>query len=457
MTDAGRSDAHPSRLSRRALLRVLGAAVATSALGACSASPQPGAGGSKSEPISQIVYQDWRTDWFPALAQQMLDQFHQTHPNIRVYFTPDPEDVEDQMLQAMQAGTAPDVFQGCCTHFPIWAQQGYTLDLRDYVRRDLTQETIDEWDKAQYRALFLPSGKQFGLPKYHGALALFYNKDLFDKYGVAYPTESWGPDEYAAATKALKRDTTGDGATDLWGSTLDVSWERLQVHVNAWGGNFVDPVDSTTCRMSEPASVEALQWIRQRMWRDNDMATPPDIQAIGPTAAFVASKVAMSEDGSWSLKSILSDAGFRVGVAPLPAGAVKRATLSTTDGFGIYASSRRKDAAWELMKFLIGPDYGRAMAKAHLLQPARSSLIDEWIGYVRSEFPDKAADLSVDVFASGHLQGYSVTPEIFSKAMAEAKRIAYEAFDEIFTFGRGSVDQMRDVCRQITEAQKGKP
>ncbi len=52
------------------------------------------------------------------------------------------------MLAAMQAGTAPDVFQGCCTHFPTWAQKGYTVDLRPYVQADLDQATIADWDPA---------------------------------------------------------------------------------------------------------------------------------------------------------------------------------------------------------------------------------------------------------------------------------------------------------------------
>ena len=27
----------------------------------------------------------------------------------------------------------------------------------------------------------------------------------------------------------------------IWGSMFDVSWDRIQVHVNSWGGHFVDP------------------------------------------------------------------------------------------------------------------------------------------------------------------------------------------------------------------------
>ena len=175
----------------------------------------------------QLVYQDWRTDWFPAMAQEMLDEFHATHPNIRVFYSPDPDDIEDAMLVEMQAGTAPDVFQGCCTFFPIWAQEGFMLDLRPFVEADLSEEVISDWDKAQYESFFADEGAQYGLPKYHGALALYYNKDFFDQYGVAYPDGTWDHDDYLAAMKLLTHDRDGDGNTDLWGSMMDVSWERI--------------------------------------------------------------------------------------------------------------------------------------------------------------------------------------------------------------------------------------
>jgi multiple sugar transport system substrate-binding protein len=147
----------------------------------------------------QLVYQDWRTDWFPPMARRLLAEFHETHPNIKVFYVPDPDNLGDKMLADMQAGTAPDVFEGCCDFFPVWAQEGYTLDLRPFVEADLDRATIDEWDLAQYRALFTREGVQYGLPKYHGSLALYYNKDVFDEYGVDYPDESWSFDDYMTA------------------------------------------------------------------------------------------------------------------------------------------------------------------------------------------------------------------------------------------------------------------
>jgi multiple sugar transport system substrate-binding protein len=386
------------------------------------------------------------------MVQEILEQFHAEHPNIHVFYTPDPENFQERMLADFQAGTAPDVFQGCCTHFPAWAQMGYTLDLRPYVEADLDEQTIEDWDPAQYNALFARDGHQFGLPKYHGAMALYYNRDAFDQYGVNYPDDTWNHDDYLEAMIRLTHDRDGDGKTDLWGSMLDISWSSLQIHVNGWGGYFVDPDDPTRCLMCEPEAMQALEWIRARMWDDRVMATPLDVQNLWPRYAFTNQRVAMVQDGSWALKDILTEAEFRIGIAPFPAGPARRATLATTDGFGIYAGTRHPEAAWELVKFLISKDYGRAMARANFLQPARASLIDEWVGFVRDEFPEKAKDVDIAAFADAHIKGYSVTAEIFAN-MADARQLTDAAWNEIFVMGQPLEEQMKTTCQQIQEAQ----
>jgi multiple sugar transport system substrate-binding protein len=438
-------------LSRRDFLRLAGLFSGGALLNACS--PFNKAPTLQGPNEVQLVYQDWRTEWFPLMAQQMLEQFHSTHPDIRVFYVPDPVDVEESLLEDMLAGVAPDVFAACCSFFPILAQESQTLDLRPYVKADLDQATVQDWDPVQYQALQTRDGVQYGLPKYHGALALYYNKDIFDEFRVDYPDASWNHNDYLEAMKQLTHDRNSDGKIDLWGSILDLSWDRIQVHVNEWGGHFVDPDDPTRCLMGDTQSIEAMEWIRARMWDDRVMARPLDVQNMGTQQAFISGKVAMAEDGSWALKNILSNANFRIGVAPFPAGPVQRVTLSTTDGFGIYKGTRYPQASWELMKFLISDDYGKAMAKANFLQPARASLVQDWIGYIRQEFPAKTEEMDIAVFAEGHIQGYSVVAEIFPN-MVEAKRLVYSAWDQIFLLGEQPVSLMKDTAQQVEEAQK---
>ncbi|MDX1613406.1 MAG: sugar ABC transporter substrate-binding protein [Candidatus Promineifilaceae bacterium] len=437
------------RYSRRQFLGAAAAAGAGATLAGCL--PRTSTGVETDRQI-QLVYQDWRTDWFPPMVQGMLAEFHAQHPHIRVFYVPDPPDVETSLVQDMERGTAPDVFAACCSFFPILAQQGHTLDLQPFVSADLDQATIADWDPAQYWTLFTRDGRQYGLPKYHGALALYYNKDLFDEYGVSYPDDSWTDVDYLAAMRQLTRDRDGDGQVDLWGSMVDVSWERLQVHVNGWGGHFVDPDDPRRSLMCEPAALAAIEWLRARIWDDGVMASPLNVNNLSTRQAFIQRRVAMIEDGSWALRDILSQADFRIGVAPFPAGPAGRVTLTTTDGFGIYAGTRHPEAAWELVKFLTSKTYGRAMARANFLQPARASLLPDWMAFIRAEFPAQTRGLDLEAFAAGHVQGYSVTAETFAN-MADATAIAYAAWDDILTLGQAPTTRLKEACRLIEAAQ----
>ncbi len=437
-------------VSRRSFLRTMGGLVAGAAVAACA--PATTTTGLRNSGPVQLVYQDWRTEWFPGLAQRMLEKFHASHPNIRVFYTPDPDQLDERMMADFQAGTAPDVVSGCCDFFPVWAEKGYMLDLKPYVNADIDKDVIGDWDAAQYRALSTRSGVQFGLPKYHGALALFYNKDLFDAKGIPYPDDSWTHDDYLAAMTQLIRDRDLNGRIDRWGSMVDIAWDRIQMHINGWGGHIVDPNDPTRSLMGQPEAMAAMSWIRDRMWGDHTMASFLDVQNLETRHAFIQERIAMVEDGSWSLKDILENAPFRVGVATFPAGPARKVTLATTDGFGIYAGTKHPDAAWELMKFLISQDYGRAMAEEQFLQPARASLVDEWVRLVRQEYPDKTRDMDLAAFADGQLKGYSVTAEVFAK-MADVRQLVLSTWQQVFTLGQVQVDAMKQVSDRIDQIQ----
>jgi multiple sugar transport system substrate-binding protein len=320
------------------------------------------------------------------------------------------------------------------------------------VEADLDKDIIDEWDNAQYQALSLLDGSQFALPKYHGALGLFYNTGMFDQQRVDYPDGSWDHDDYHQAMQLLTRDTDHDGKFDIWGSMMDISWDRIQVHVNGWGGHFVDPSDPYKSLLGEDPSLKALQWIRDRIWTDRVMASFLDVNNLETRHAFIQKKIAMVEDGSWALKDILENAPFRVGASSFPSGPVRKVTLATTDGFAIYAGTKYPEAAWEFIKFLVSREYGQAMIRSHLLQPARLSLVDNWAEEIRKSYPAHGKTLNLQAFAEGHAEGYSVTAEIFPN-MEEARRLTRAAWEKIFMLGQEPVDIIKDVSEQIERAQ----
>lgn len=442
------SKASTRALSRRRFLQFAGGVASVAAVTAAGCTPRPTASPARSGGKIQLAFQDCR-----CLGEQLLlEDFHAAHPDIEVFYTPEPDDFEESMLADLQAGVAPDVFAGCCDTLPIWAQKGYLLDLRPFVASDLPSATIDDWDTAQYRSFFTSEGMQFALPKYHGALALFYNKDILDRFGLPYPSAEWNHDDYLEAMLRLKAAAAAEGVSGLWGSMFEVAWERIQVHVNGWGGHFVDPADPTRSWMGKAESLAAMEWLRARMWDDRVMASRLDVANAEPRDAFIRGSLAMVEEGSWALRDILEQADFRIGVAPLPAGPARRVTLATTDGFAIYSGTQQPEAAWELIKFLVGHDYGRAMAQAQLLQPARASLVEDWANLVREQYPAQAAEIDLNVFAQGQLEGYSVTAEVFAN-MSDARELARPAWEQLYTLGQAGVNIMAATSAEIEQAQ----
>lgn len=401
----------------------------------------------------ELVYQDWATTWFPPMVDELMPMFYEDHPNIEVTYVPQSDDVDVRLLAQMVAGDAPDLMFGCCTWFPILAQRGQLLDLSSYIS-DLDQSIIDDFNPAQYNAFFLEDGTQYALPKYQGALALYYNKDLFDEYGVEYPpAEGWTLDEYQAAMEQLTIDTDEDGTPNIYGSMIDVvSEDRVQMYINNHGGHIVNPDDNTDCMLDEPEAQAGLQWLYDRMQTDKIMATALDVGNVGTQAAFINGQVAMVEDGSWALKNILENANFRVGIAPFPAGPEGRVTLATTDAYGIWTNTEHPDEAWELMKFLLGEEYVLAQAEAQFLQPARLSLVPAWADIIREVYPDATEDLDIEAFADGHEQGYSVVVETFAN-QGEVRPLLRESLDLIFTLGEEPVTYMSDVCAEIEAVQ----
>ena len=52
---------------------------------------------------------------------------------------------------------------------------------------------------------------QYLMPKDYSPVGVYFNKKLFDQFGVAYPQDGWTWDDMLAAAQALTQDTDGDG------------------------------------------------------------------------------------------------------------------------------------------------------------------------------------------------------------------------------------------------------
>ena len=288
--------------------------------------------------------------------RSQLDRFEKETGN-KVTVVPMPSSTTDQFGQYklwLSAGNADiDVY----TTDVIWAPQ-----LADHLT-DLTEATKDVIGG------FFPAivesqtanGKLVALPSFTDAPALYYRKDLLEKYGKSVP-KTW--DELAATAKEIQDAERAAGNPDMWGFVFQANaYEGLTCNALEWvkssgGGQIVEP-DGTISINNEKAAA-AID--RAKGW----------VGTIAPEGVLAY----MEEEsrGVWQVGNAVfmrnwpyayglgngddSAVKGKFDVTTLPVAAEGDAPAATLGGWNLAVSkySPDQEAAISLVKFLASPD-----------------------------------------------------------------------------------------------------
>jgi len=170
-----------------------------------------------------------------------------------------------------------------------FGEQGALVDLDAKVKADIEEE---KYIKA-LRAVTNLEGKLWGVPHALNAIAVLYNKDLFDERGVAYPTEDWTFADMLSMAEKLTFDRDGDGKTDVFGiyylNNITQGWYPFML------AHGVSPLseDFRNSNLDDPKIIEAMRDY-QKPWVSGHVASGPEISAMGSIEAAIADgKIAM--------------------------------------------------------------------------------------------------------------------------------------------------------------------
>ena len=112
------------------------------------------------------------------------------------------EDYWTKLQTGVAGGSTNDVFWINAANLPVYAAQGAIVPIQAIV----DDGSIDVDAYPDPCAVSIPSkGRSIGIPRDFDTIALFYNKDLFDKAGVEYPTGDWTWDDLRAAAGEADR------------------------------------------------------------------------------------------------------------------------------------------------------------------------------------------------------------------------------------------------------------
>jgi len=313
-----------------------------------------------------------------AFLRSQLDRFEADTGN-KVTIVPMPSSTTDQFGQYklwLAAGNADiDVYQTDVIWAPQLADQ--FLDLSD-AAKDVVKDHFPSIIESQ-----TVNGKLVALPAFTDAPALYYRKDLLEKYGEKVPT-TWA--ELAATAKKIQDGERGAGNPDMQGFVFQGNaYEGLTCDALEWvksngGGQIIEADGSIS--INNPQAVAALETAKS--WIGN----------ISPEG--VLSYQEEESRGVWQLGNAVfmrnwpyayglgngddSAVKGKFDVAPLPMGDGEGArSAATLGGWNIAVSkySKNPDEAIKLALFLSSKDVQKERAIKQTNLPTIESLYDD--------------------------------------------------------------------------------
>mgnify|MGYP001807536712 CR=1 FL=1 len=300
-----------------------------------------------------ITFMGWGSDTEIAVFNDMIAQYEDKYPNVKVdYITVPAADFQTKLQTMIASNKTPDVFYLAPENVMPFASSGIIADLTDYVDNNDLFDPANVWQKAidmyRYDGTTPGKGAVYGLPKDIGPFALAYNKDLFDAAGVTAPDPEspWTWDEFVAAAKKL---TSGTGDDKVYGSAP----YSLESAVWSNGADWLN-ADHTKVTVTDPKFTEALQWVADLSLKEGVVPTSEEESSLPSYQRFMDGKVAMMGVGPWNQGGFWADAKFNWDLMPWPVSPAtgERAVWYGGIGFGVANSSKDKEDASNLAAFL---------------------------------------------------------------------------------------------------------
>lgn len=247
--------------------------------------------------------------------------------------------------------------------------EGKLINLEPYTRKSKILNVANMNPNIVSYLRLNGDGNLFALTPTFQGKGLFYNKQLFDKYGIKYPTDFMTWEELLTVAKKFPKEANDSGKA-LFGyyhradhpywivremaetnkvEYADMEGKTVTIHSNEWKRMF-------------DAVVAAY---RNGSIKMNDNSDPFHTDSVR-TNPFSQGNAAMMVDYSYQVE-YLKDIGFEWGVVTAPVHANfpnQGASISANSLFGIHASSANVEAAWKLIEYIASEEYAKSNAKS---------------------------------------------------------------------------------------------
>lgn len=373
----------------------------------------------------------------------LIDAYQAKHPDVKVNYTDLGSTDYSTVLQTQLTGGGGDLDIITVKDVP-----GYANLVKSKLLTDVKSAVADPKPYGGLIEGLTVDGGLYALPFRTDFWVLYYNKDIFDKAGVAYPTNDMTLDQWADTARKL---TSGFGANKVYGSLLHV-W-RSTVELPAI-------LDGKHTLVTDDYSF--LKPYYERALKLQDDGAIPTYASLKTTKThysgpFFNGTVAMLPMGTWFIGTQIAKvasgeskaAHWGIAKYPHPEGVAAGTTASQVTSLGVSVNSKHKEAALDFVKFVAGAEGAAILAGTGTIPAMRDDTVLSKITATEG-FPSDAGSKEAMKTANTYLE----MPVNLKAAQVEV--VLNRAHDEIMTNNvkiEDGLKSMTDGVKPILAAQ----
>lgn len=370
--------------------------------------------------------------------KMMVDKFNAENDEIEIVYDVVPGDgYGDRLTTSFSSGEGYDIFASGEGDFYKWVGTSLAAPIDDLMAADGDwtkdfNESILEMGRIQ--------GKQYYIVRDYNPICLWYNKDVFDKNGVDYPTNDWNWDDLEAAAKKLTVKGAGD-TYESFGFNAQ-SWEYASLSYLLSNGIDIMNEDGTKVEgyLNSPELAKVLtKYIGYSEGDERISPNQADFDAFGDASAMlIDGTLAMTLKGGWA-KTNMEASGVNYGTAVVPG---SHESYLCASAYAVSTRCKNPEAAWEVIKALTGPECTELRTQYSAALPT----IDSQLEGMKDSLEERNIGL-IDQLSFA-VQPAGVRSELGNPAVAAFK----EAYERIL-YKDGETQTILDEA--VSEAQNG--
>ncbi len=380
----------------------------------------------------------------------LVDAYRKARPgtDLQLVEASDRKDLLARLATSVAGGAPPDLFQMNYRFYGQFAAKDVIEPLDSRISGSSVIDPADYYPVAM--DAFKWGGKQVCLPQNVSSLAVYYNRTLFQKYGVAEPKAGWTWNDMITTATAMTRDAAGkvvkgtesEGGAQrptVYGLGVEPSIIRVAPFVWSNGGELVDdPVRPTRLALDDPAAREALKNLVDLRLAYGVVPTDEDVEAEDDESRFANGRLAMVLSSRRATTTFRTITDFEWDVAPLPVYR-KQVGVLHSDAYCMTRGSKNKDAAWKFLEFAIAEEGQKIIAATGRTVPSHIG-VSTSAAFLGPAQPPRSAKVFLDAIPTVRaLPTVSTWPEIEDATGGILENALY----------RG--DKLDDVIRDLDE------